>query len=67
MGQSCMLQSICSDMVEGHAAPPLEAGVTTERVRLCLPPPHVLVQVVHSAQYETLQSTTPVPVQAENS
>jgi len=42
-GQACVLHAsvlICSDAA-GHAAPPQEGGVTTARLNVCMPPPHV--------------------------
>jgi len=51
-----VLQS-CSSVSAGHAAPPYSASWVTSRVRVCLPPPHSLVQPSHSPKSPTLQST----------
>jgi len=56
IGQACVLQACCSD-VAGHAAPPLADCVVTERVRVCLPPPHVAEQADQVDQPLTAQLT----------
>ena len=39
----------------GHAVPPVAAGVTTERDRVCVPPPHVTVQSEKEPQADISQ------------
>lgn len=40
-----------------HPAPPPDAGVVTERVRSCVPPPHSAEQVLQALQAPASQST----------
>lgn len=41
----------------GQATPPPEGGVTTVRVRVCVPPPQAAEQSLHSLHSLTIQST----------
>ena len=43
---------------DGQAWPPLACGVTMERVRFCLPPPHVALHALHEPQALTSQSVS---------
>ena len=52
-----MLQSCVSDASPTQSEPPFAAGVSTARVRVWKPPPHVLVHPVHGPNGPHLQST----------
>ena len=47
----------CTALTAGHAVPPWLASVVIERVRICVPPPHVLLQMLQRSHSETAQST----------
>jgi hypothetical protein len=45
--QACVLHGRVSSVL-GHPRPPHDAGTTTERVRVCVPPPHAWLHTVHA-------------------
>ena len=47
----------CTALTTGHTVPPRLASVVIERVRTCVPPPHVLLQMLQRSHSETAQST----------
>ena len=54
-GHACTLQAC--DSVNGQATPPCAALRSTGRERLCAPPPHDVVHMVHAEKSPTAQST----------
>lgn len=57
MGHACSLQAWLSLVGPSHALPPLDAGVFTVRVRVCVPPPHIFEHVPNAVQSFQTQST----------
>jgi len=55
-GQWCTLH-FCNRFKVGHAAPPCAASTTIDRVDICTPLPHDLVQPDHDDHVLTWQST----------
>ena len=58
IGQGWLLHD-CVSVNTGQACPPLDAGVTTVRIRDCVPPPQTAEQVPQLDQAVTTQSTGP--------
>ena len=57
LGHPCALHILCSAWPPSQAAPPNWAGTFTWRCLTCVPPPHVLVQVVQELNSSHEQST----------
>jgi len=55
-GHACVLHA-CDTDNDGHAAPPLDAGVITVRFCDCTPPSHDAEQVLHADHSLTAQFT----------
>lgn len=61
MGQTCVLQ-VVDIHVDGQLVPLLDAGVVTDRVRVCSPASHVCEHVPYAPQSATTHATGDVGV-----
>jgi hypothetical protein len=61
-GQAWVLHVVCSRTFVGHAAPPFNGGLKTDRERIEMPPPHCAEQVDHTVQLDMTHATGVKPV-----